>query len=292
MESTLISDGPHLLAAIRRAWAALRAAPEFAEFDRSLQQLDAPTLLFGGFPRLIERGGDPMHARDIDIVVDTDRWTLEATVKPWVARNTRFGGMNLRVGSQRVDIWALRDTWAFRADKVTFARTPENLIRTVFLSVDALAIDIRGGEVFADIYRSSIQRMELDIVLRENPYPALCVLRSLVFAYEYGMRPSRRLRRYIQDYLRRNSAFEDLMRMQVAHYGCERVTPDALKSWLLSFRGKQAQLWLFDAPALPNGRVRQGSREPDDPYVSCLLGEQDPEQRTLFNDAHPAAAAR
>lgn len=292
MESTLISDAAHLLTATRRAWNILCAAPEFAEFDNSLQQLDAPTFLFGGFPRLIARGGDPKTARDIDIVVHTDRLMLQASVKRWAARSTRFGGMHLRIGDQRVDVWTLQDTWAFRQKKVAFSCTPDNLIRTVFLSIDALAIDVWRGAVFSDGYRESARRMQLDIVLRDNPYPALCVLRSLVFAQEYCMRPSRQLRRYIQAYLRRETAFDELIQTQVAHYGCERVPADVLKSWLLSFRGKGAQLRLFDTAALPRARPRSVSKNPDDPYVSCLLAEQDPEQSALFGDERWAAAAR
>src|ERR1043166_1003713 len=198
MASTFNIEDVQLGAVVSDAWRRLCRSRTFEAFSVAIGRLAAPTLLFGGYPRLLARGEDPLGARDIDIVIAVDRDSLESTVQPWIARRTRFGGLHLAVENQRVDIWTLCDTWAFRERKVELPCSPENLIKTVFLSIDAIAVDIHTNAVYASVYRETLRRAELDIVLRENPYPALCVLRALVFMREYGLRASRRLRRYIQ----------------------------------------------------------------------------------------------
>jgi len=104
----------------------------------NLQKL--PAFLFGGALRdLLVFGFLP---RDLDIVVRTselDRFTDEFI--HYLVRRTRFGGMHFLVDGWHLDVWPLRETWAFRTGLVrpcNFLTLP----RTTFLNVEAVAAEL------------------------------------------------------------------------------------------------------------------------------------------------------
>ena len=52
---------------------------------------------------------------------------LEERLGSIIARRTRFGGLQLKSGSWRFDVWPLSETWAFKKDRtvsVDFADLP------------------------------------------------------------------------------------------------------------------------------------------------------------------------
>jgi hypothetical protein len=112
----------------------------------AIQQQHWRAVFFGGtlrsllISRLVHRReGCP---RDVDIVIQGARLEmLREQFRQLVARETRFGGLQLRRDNWLFDVWPLEQTWGLVNDRVSqpdFAHLPQ----TTFLNVEAAAIDV------------------------------------------------------------------------------------------------------------------------------------------------------
>ncbi len=127
----------------RRHDAPWKAVSEITDTIRSNQWR---AVLFGGtlrsllISRLVhQREGRP---RDVDIVIQGPPLEiLRQLFEKRIARETRFGGLQLRSAEWLFDVWPLERTWAIMEDKVgvpSFSYLP----RTTFLNVEAVAVDL------------------------------------------------------------------------------------------------------------------------------------------------------
>jgi len=127
-----------------------------------------------------------------------------------------------------LDIWALGETWAFKEGLLK--ASVGNLPRSVFLTIDAVAVSISSRTVYEYRFFESLASKRLDIVLAKNPFPALAVLRSVVLRRRYDLKFSKELRDYIS-YFWRNSKdpLTELDEVQISHYGSRLLRKDDLE---------------------------------------------------------------
>jgi hypothetical protein len=191
-------------------------------------------VLFGGTLRDLMIYGDAEPPRDVDIVfagVSTDQ--IAALFADGLVGRTRFGGLHLKYEACLFDMWSLADTWALKKSiKSTF--NFEDLPKTTFLNVEAIAADIipkPGGarKILSHGFFEAISDKLLDINYEENPFPTLCVVRTLETAARLRFRISPRLCSYVIHYSRLTSA-EELVEVQVKHYGTSRRTASEFNS--------------------------------------------------------------
>jgi len=159
----------------------------------ALQGLDReiPIYLFGGAVRdlaIFDRSAAPI---DIDLVVDgVSIAELEIALRAFVERKTRLGGLRLSIEGTSIDIWPLRETWAFRANRVlspSFADLPT----TTFLDVEAIAAELtcdclKIGRIYSSGFFKSVIKRVIDINYPSNPFPERAVARSLALAGRIG----------------------------------------------------------------------------------------------------------
>mgnify|MGYP000944873988 CR=1 FL=1 len=183
--------------------------------------------------------------RDLDFVVPgASMEQLEEELGQYIERRTRFGGLRLRIRSLPVDIWPLEQTWAFTAGLVE-RPTPETLPRTTFLTVEAAAIELRprpgrAREFHTNGLFESFAASCLEINLEENPYPALCVARSLLTARKLGFSLGPRLAAYL-DHHGTQLGMEELEEAQVTHYGDVLLSREAMRGDLQAIRRQRAE---------------------------------------------------
>lgn len=198
-----------------------RQVPSVGSLFSSLSALGELTI-FGGVIRDLVIFSDFRMSRDIDIVVSvaTDDELLPVFQKlPF--RRTRFGGFHCILDGICIDVWALGTTWAFKEGLLE--THVENLPRSVFLSIDAVAVTLADRELYEYRFFETIKEKTIDIVLEKNPFPALCVLRSLVLRRKYGFLFSESLRTYIRQFWNMSKdPLAVLDETQISHYG-ERV---------------------------------------------------------------------
>lgn len=212
------------------------------EMLRELQEANARAVFFGGTLRslLVSRlfDGRPGRPRDVDIVVSGSSVdSVKELFRERIARETRFGGLQLRHWDWQFDVWPLSKTWAFVNASVLnpeFAALPE----TTFFNLEAIAVDVwalpgRSREIYSgsDQFFDGVLNRTLEINREENPYPELCVVRALVIAASLDFRVGPRLAAYIV----RNGerlTIRDLDEVQAKHYGQRRQDSAALREWI------------------------------------------------------------
>ena len=209
---------------------------------RELREAGVAAVFFGGtlrsllFSRLMKN--KPGRPRDVDIVIEGA--TVEALkdrFRTLIMRETRFGGLKLQRMNWQFDVWPLDRTWGFLHDSTdapSFALLP----RTTFFNLEAIAVDVwaRRGKT-RNIYSGDDQFFEgiltrtLELNRPENPFPGLCIIRSLVMAASLDYAVGPRLAAYLSENAStlRGRDFDTIQR---EHYGMLRYEVDSLRRWL------------------------------------------------------------
>lgn len=203
-------------------------------FDK-LQQL-GNTYLIGGVLREIKDNGAIRYLRDIDIVLDTKNVdAYNRFVNEYHPEINRFGGYKVQCEELIVDMWLLQQTWAYSA-RVINCRPEEYLIRlpeTVFLNMDAIVYDIKNDKWYDDRYREAMNTRILDVVLEQNPFLELNIVRSFVIRKKYAMCLSEKLKQIIIQYVnslegKEKQASERLYNVQIMRYKKEILSHNDL----------------------------------------------------------------
>lgn len=249
-------------------------------------------VFFGGtlrsllLSRLVE--GQPGRPRDVDIVIQGPPLDiLRELFGKLISRETRFGGFHLHDAGWEFDVWPLERTWGIVQDRIAH---PDfgNLPNTTFLNIEAAAIDIwldRDGErqIYSgddQFFKAIIDRV-IEVNRIENPFPELCVVRSLVLAGELGFGIGPRLARYVAAHGPVMSE-DELESVQRRHYGDVRVSGESLRHWITAVADLADR---FPHRIVHNpATVRRGESNPDDfPYEFLRTV-----QRWSHRKPHPA----
>ena len=230
---------------------------QMAEVVRRLREYKYNAYFFGGSLRDLVIRPESALPRDVDIVVDApSNAVLADRFADLCLRQTRFGGIRLRRGLL-FDIWALPETWAFKTGVISPAF--EGLPSTTFLNIEAVVAQLYAcpGEkriIHEKGFYDAVAKCELEINFEPNPYPALCVIRSLIMAEQLGFSIGRRLARYIIEQTGHASAFFiDLIEAQRSHYGAVRWPEDVLRQWISSISDQYDRS--VDRIAIPDGQA-------------------------------------
>lgn len=195
-------------------------------------------LLFGGAIRNYYENQFSTMPRDFDIVVCTKNDELDQYFFNVPYIRNRYGGYKIDIYAVGFDIWSINSTWAFKNGVVENPNV-ENLTKTVFLNYDSVVYDLTTGDVYDEGYQKAKENKKLDIILEENPFPELNILRSLVFKTRYNMDFSETLYEYTRSWRSRFSNNEEiniLSEVQMKHYGFEYMTKKQLFNVLQAIR--------------------------------------------------------
>lgn len=177
-----------------------------------------PAVFFGGLLRDLSVQGDQIRPRDFDIVVSgPSNDELYSAFRAVTIRRTRFGGLVLDLGPFRADVWSLQSTWAFQTDAFT-NHSLYTLPRTTFLNVEAIAVDLTCQRIFDAGFLKAIAMREMEVNFEPNPFPELCVVRSLVTAANLSFSLGKNLVHYLL-YWSSQFGMADLLSAQLSHYG-------------------------------------------------------------------------
>jgi hypothetical protein len=201
-------------------------------------------VFFGGTLRslLMSRlvHGRPGRPRDVDIVIQGPPLEiLRELFGSLISRETRFGGFHLHDSEWDFDVWPLERTWGIVQDRIAHPDF-SNLPNTTFLNIEAAAIDIWPGtngerQIYSgddQFFKAIIDRV-VEVNRVENPFPELCVVRSLVLVSELDFCIGRGLAHYVATHGPAISETE-LETVQHRHYGEVRVPGVILQEWIKS----------------------------------------------------------
>ena len=178
----------------------------------------------GGLLREFRDNQKIVHLRDADFAVyikDSKVWNDLLSQIPYT-RN-QFGGYKFLCSGFIIDIWDVRETWAFRKKyiKVEDGDYFDYLPQSVFLNIDAIVCDLKTDRWNDTIYREAIRKKELGIILKDNPFTELNILRSMILRKRYDMRYSIELGELILSYKPVEKLVRELMEIQKGRYGYE-----------------------------------------------------------------------
>jgi hypothetical protein len=178
---------------------------------------------FGGTPRGVYDSGKNYTPRDLDLVFDdNDFESFESAYERYILRKNTFGGLKLKIENIVIDAWPLSATWAFRNG---YVKNPsfKNLPATTFLNIDGIIIEfapkiLKQRQVFELGFFEGWNSKTIDINLKRNPFPAICIARTLVISRHFGFYISTNLAIYLWDMLGRIS-LSAIEGAQKKHYG-------------------------------------------------------------------------
>lgn len=153
---------------------------DVSNFIKSASSL-GEVLVFGGLLRDIALFGAKSFNSDIDLVVDCSPEELFSFFCDGIYSfdKNKFGGYRIEVGGWTVDVWPVRETWAFKNNYVVF-KGRESLLLTTITNWDAIAFSFKDRRIIADpSYLECLKVGELDIVLAENPNSVGVLMRIL-----------------------------------------------------------------------------------------------------------------
>lgn len=159
--------------------------------------------LIGGVLREVRDNGGIQSLRDIDIVLDTIKEKeYREVLKMYAPTLNRFGGYKVVFKDLIIDIWLLRQTWAYSADiiKCNIEDYSKMLPQTVFLNMDSIVYDMKNKKWYDEEYIKAMETKVLDVVLEKNPFVELNIVRSFVIKKKYKMDFSDKLKALIKDY--------------------------------------------------------------------------------------------
>lgn len=192
--------------------------------------------LIGGVLREIKDNGTIRFLRDIDIVLDTsDVDTYNKFISEHAAIKNRFGGYKVQCQDLIVDMWLLQQTWAY-SEHVIQCDPQDYLVKlqeTVFLNMDSIVYDIRNAKWYDDRYQEAMRTGILDVVLEDNPFLELNIIRSFVIKRKYDMSFSKKLKDIICEYVcncGKENAILDLYNTQINRYKKEVLSKKELRN--------------------------------------------------------------
>ncbi|MBM7112385.1 hypothetical protein [Archangium primigenium] len=206
--------------------------PAVRSIQERTQARDWTMFLFGGTLRDLLALAPSTVPRDLDLVVaGTTRQELESVFQQELVRVNRFGGLHLVTHKLPVDMWTLESTWAFR-ERLVPGGEFSDLPRTTFLNVEAIAAEFhtrpgRARTLYTRDFFRGIQERQVEINLEDNPFPALCIVRSLITAQRLRFSLGPRLVRYFLHHARR-IPLEEMEAIQRSHYGRVRINRHTL----------------------------------------------------------------
>jgi len=103
------------------------------------------------------------------------------------------------------------------------------------LNAEAVVVELRvprsGGRGIQETgFFEAMRSRVLDINLEENPFPELCVVRTLIMASKLECGLTKRLARYVLHHTTK-MPLEQLEKVQLSHYGVVKYSVDTLHFW-------------------------------------------------------------
>lgn len=166
--------------------------------------------IIGGLLREYKDNNQINSLRDADFSINIkhkEKW--EKVIKDIPNQKNRFGGYKFNCSGFIVDVWDVKETWAFRNKIIDVDETEffKYLSKSVFLNVDALIYDLSNNRWNDAIYLQAMEKNEIDIVLEKNPFIELNLLRSMILKRKYKMDYSKKLANMIYDYSKIDKSF-------------------------------------------------------------------------------------
>ena len=210
-----VKDFTSLQKRIERFFSSQKFSREEVRFLVDDLSRSGSVVVFGGMIRDLALFGNKIFSSDVDLVVNfNDRNKLVEIVSKYNYTVNAFGGYRIFLKKWRVDVWNLRDTWAFK-EKYVELNDFKSLLSTTFFNWDAIIYRFDNREIYCDDrYLDELNKRYLDINLEKNPNELGTFVRTLKFVYYYNACVSKQMLNYIFNKFK-NYAIEEICQYQI-----------------------------------------------------------------------------
>ncbi|MGE9311079.1 hypothetical protein ACLOAU_05515 [Niabella sp. CJ426] len=179
---------------------------------------------------------DAGKIRDLDIVFNCDEKYLKFLLKGIDYKRNSFGGYKLLIGNLNIDFWHIDNTWAFQNKKVdNLLFKDQTLANTSFFNFASVVYNLSKKEfIFSNSFLSFLNDRTLDIVLRDNPLPELCIVNTVYYKTQFNLEVSDRLKKYFVEYFIRYTE-EEYNMIQLKHFNKCVFSYEYLKTYCKIF---------------------------------------------------------
>jgi hypothetical protein len=133
--------------------------------------------------------------RDIDFIVDNEI-DIEAFISNLDVTKNSFGGYKIIMDSVMIDIWNIKNTWGIQNQSLL--PFVDKLPGTTFFNSSSILFSLKNKQfIVGKPFLNFLKEKKLDIVLKENPEPALCIVKSFYYSRKYDLKISENLIDYI-----------------------------------------------------------------------------------------------
>lgn len=199
-----------------------KEAIEFMENAANVTDL----YIFSGVIRNFFLGID--EARDLDFVVE-DVSKITRIINKYQFRKNSFGGYKIVINDLNIDLWEVKDTWAFEYQNQINYQLYKAIPNTSFFNFSSIIYHFNKKKfIFNDDFLRFLRDKCLDISYSPNPNYELCLINTLYYSEKYELRVSSKLKKFIKDYYYQiDSNFPDIQRK---HFGKVLFSTEEIKN--------------------------------------------------------------
>ena len=156
--------------------------------------------------------------RDVDVVIGKEI-DIDAEFNNLPIKKNSFGGYKIEFPSGPLDLWYIKDTWAFQHSQKTLPFHLEKKIPdTSFFNFSSIIFSLNKKKFYYnDHFIRFLKSKELDYVYKYNPNYPLCVVNTFYYSDNYHLHISNRLISFIKELHNCNSF--DYEVVQSKHFG-------------------------------------------------------------------------
>lgn len=156
--------------------------------------------------------------RDIDIVLEKEL-DIDYFFGDREIRQNSFGGYKIFFESAAMDLWFMKNTWAFQNSRNTLNfQIEENIPNTAFFNFSAIVYCINWKKFhYTEHFLRFLKYRELDYVEAANANYGLCVVNTFYYSDKYKLKITKRLLELIRKFHVRNNFNYDSI--QLKHFG-------------------------------------------------------------------------
>jgi hypothetical protein len=176
-------------------------------------------IIFSGVIRnfFIEYKGE---LRDLDLVIKLpENKNIESIIKNYHYIKNSFGGFKIKIKGINIDLWEIEKTWAIKTNKIEMMLFDTyNLPNTSFFNFSSVIFILNYKQFIpTQEFIEFINSKEIDLVLKENPLPQLCIVNTFYYQKKYRLKVSKNLKEYIVDNFN-NYTESDYNSIQLKHF--------------------------------------------------------------------------
>lgn len=156
------------------------------------------------------------EVRDIDVILK-DKIDIYDFFKNYKIKKNSFGGYKIYINENKLDLWFVEDSWAFKHQKTINFQLEKYFPATAFFNFSAISYSIGEKEFnYSNDFLRFLRDKKIDLVYKPNSNYTLCIVNSIYYAEKFKLNLSDRLLDHLR-YL--NKIYNDYENTQLHHFG-------------------------------------------------------------------------